>query len=93
MGRTRKVSSKDVARLAGVSQATVSYVLNNTQGVKISDHTRQAVLAAAKKLNYIPNQCARGMRLKKAMSVAVVSDKDVSNTRFMSVLKDKRRAR
>lgn len=86
MGRIRKVSSKDVARLAGVSQATVSYVLNNTQGVKISDHTRQAVLAAAKKLNYIPNQCARGMRLKKAMSVAVVSDKDVSNTRFMSVL-------
>lgn len=86
MGGVKKVSSKDVAREAGVSQATVSYVLNNRQGVKISPHTREVVLAAAKKLNYIPNHCARGMRLRKAMSVAVVSDKDVSNTRFMSVL-------
>jgi len=86
LDRARKASSKDVAREAGVSQATVSYVLNDTRGVKISARTREAVLAAARKLNYIPDHCARGMRLRKAMSIAVVSDKDVSNTRFMTVL-------
>jgi len=86
VGSAGKVSSKDVAREAGVSQATVSYVLNDVPGVKISPDTREAVLAAAKKLNYHPNQCARGMRLKKAMSVAIVSDRDISSLRFMRVL-------
>lgn len=86
VGCTRKVSSKDVAREAGVSQATVSYVLNDTEGVKISPQTREAVLAAAKRLNYHPDQSARAMRLRKAMSIAVVSDKDVSSLRFISVL-------
>lgn len=86
MGCTRKVSSKDVAREAGVSQATVSYVLNDAEGVKISPQTREAVLAAAKRLNYHPDQSARAMRLRKAMSIAVVSDKDISSLRFMSIL-------
>ena len=45
--------------------------------------TAEAVPAAAKKLNYHPNQCARGMRLKKAMSVAT-SDKDISSLRSAS---------
>ena len=55
MEKTKKPSSKDVAREAGVSQATVSYVLNNVPGVKIKAETREAVLAAARKLNYYPN--------------------------------------
>ncbi len=81
-----KVSSKDVAREAGVSQATVSYVLNNVKGVKIKPETKEAVLNAAKKLNYHPNLIARSMRLKKAMSIGIVSDKDISNYNFMKVL-------
>ena len=64
MKRKNSVSSKDVAREAGVSQATVSYILNNVQNVKIKPETRQAVLDAVKKLNYHPNQIARGMKLK-----------------------------
>ncbi len=84
--RPRKVSSKDVAREAGVSQATVSYVLNNSQDVKISQETKEAVWAAARKLDYYPNEIARSMRLKKAMSIGVVSDKNVSNFRFMRIL-------
>lgn len=84
--KSKGISSKDVAREAGVSQATVSYVLNNVKSVKIKPETRQAVIEAAKKLNYCPNIIARGMRLKRSMSIGIVTDKNVSNYMFMSVL-------
>lgn len=84
--RMATISSKDVAREAGVSQATVSYVLNNVQGIKIKPETRQSVIAAAKRLNYHPNLIAQSMKLKKSMSIGVVSDKNVSNFMFMKVL-------
>ena len=50
-----------VAKLAGVSQTTVSFVLNNRQDVGIPDSTRQLVIAAAKQLNYQPNLAARSL--------------------------------
>ncbi|NSW89580.1 MAG: LacI family DNA-binding transcriptional regulator [Firmicutes bacterium] len=86
MKRKSSVSSRDVAREAGVSQATVSYILNNVSDVKIKPETRQAVLDAVKKLNYHPNQIARGMKLKKSMSVGVVTDRNVTNFYFMKAL-------
>lgn len=43
----------DVARDAGCSQATVSFVLNHAPGIKLSDETRQRVFDAAKRLGYI----------------------------------------
>ncbi len=42
----------DIARMAGCSQATVSFVLNRAPGVKISDETRERVIEAARALNY-----------------------------------------
>jgi DNA-binding LacI/PurR family transcriptional regulator len=51
----------DVARLANVSTATVSYVLNNVEGQTISAKTRAAVHSAAKKLGYRPNLAARNL--------------------------------
>ncbi len=80
------ISSRDVAREAGVSQATVSYVLNNTPGVRIKHETRQAVLDAMAKLNYHPNHIARGMKLSKSMSIGVVTDRNVTNFYFMKTL-------
>jgi DNA-binding LacI/PurR family transcriptional regulator len=50
-----------VARLANVSAATVSYVLNNVEGQTISPATRAAVRGAAKKLGYRPNLAARNL--------------------------------
>lgn len=86
MTKPKSVSSKDVAKEAGVSQATVSYVLNDVQGIKIKPETKEAVLEAARRLNYHPNLIARGMRLKKSMSIGIVSDKNISNFMFMQVL-------
>lgn len=51
----------DVARLAGVSTATVSYVLNKSQGRRISPSTHEAVVNAAEQLGYRPNAAARNL--------------------------------
>jgi DNA-binding LacI/PurR family transcriptional regulator len=51
----------DVARLAKVSPATVTYVLNDVAGQTISAQTRAAVRAAAKELGYRPNLAARNL--------------------------------
>lgn len=55
-------TSADVARLAGVSRATVSYVLNNTSAVRISEPTRRRVHDAARELGYVPHAAARSLR-------------------------------
>ncbi|WP_405977453.1 LacI family DNA-binding transcriptional regulator [Streptomyces sp. NBC_00158] len=55
-------TSADVARLAGVSRATVSYVLNNAEAVRISEPTRRRVRAAAEELGYVPHAAARSLR-------------------------------
>ncbi|MBT3150367.1 LacI family DNA-binding transcriptional regulator [Streptomyces sp. CHD11] len=55
-------TSADVARLAGVSRATVSYVLNNAGAVRISEPTRRRVREAARELGYVPHAAARSLR-------------------------------
>lgn len=56
------VTSTDVARASGVSRTTVSYVLNGTPGVTISEPTRRRVLDAAARLGYAPSAAARTLR-------------------------------
>ncbi|PRY22082.1 LacI family transcriptional regulator [Aliiruegeria haliotis] len=48
----RRVTMQDVARVAGCSQSTVSFALNNNTSVKISERTRQRVLQVANELGY-----------------------------------------
>ena len=62
MPDTKRVTSADVARLAGVSRATVSYVLNDTPRQTISAGTRTRVLDAAAHLGYSPSAAARTLR-------------------------------
>ncbi|MFW5683547.1 MAG: LacI family DNA-binding transcriptional regulator [Spirochaetota bacterium] len=57
--RRARVSASDVAREAGVSRTTVSFVLNNTPGKSITETTRQRVLAVAARLGYTPNESAQ----------------------------------
>ena len=52
-------TSSEVARRAGVSRTTVSFVLNDVRDKGISDTTRQRVLDAARELGYEPNAAAR----------------------------------
>lgn len=60
-GGSARPTKADVARLANVSTATVSYVLNNAEGRTISPQTREAVRRAAKALGYRPNLAARNL--------------------------------
>ncbi|MEV0040255.1 LacI family DNA-binding transcriptional regulator, partial [Streptomyces sp. NPDC050804] len=61
-GRTSRPRQAEVARLAGVSQATVSLVLGGKkQGAAISEETRRKVLEAASSLGYVPDPAARSL--------------------------------
>lgn len=71
MGR-RQARSQDVARLAGVSRTTVSFVLNEVPGVKISEETRQRVLRAARDLNYYPAAAARTLASGKTQRIGLI---------------------
>jgi DNA-binding LacI/PurR family transcriptional regulator len=66
---SRRVTSADVARAAGVSRTTVSYVLNNTAHQKIPQDTRQRVLEAASRLAYAPSAAARALRTGRTDTV------------------------
>lgn len=63
------VTRKDVAKKAGVSTATVSYVLNGKPGV--SEATRQKVCQAMKELGYQPSYAARALRTKRTNHLSV----------------------
>ncbi|WP_285189466.1 LacI family DNA-binding transcriptional regulator [Rhodococcus sp. MEB041] len=59
---SERTTSADVATAAGVSRATVSYVLNNRVDKQISESTRRKVLDAALQLDYNPSPAARALR-------------------------------
>lgn len=67
-----RVTIKDVASAAGVSIATVSYVLNNTPGQSIGEETRKKVLQFANILGYECNVMARFLATGRTNTVAVV---------------------
>jgi LacI family transcriptional regulator len=68
-----KVTSRDVAKAAGVSQSLVSLILNNVQGKKIKSETRELVIETAERLNYKVNINARSMKNKKAGAIGLLS--------------------
>jgi LacI family transcriptional regulator len=68
----KRVTSQDVADLAGVSRTTVSFVLNNVQGMHISSETRQRVLEAAERLSYIPDASAQALASRRSKAIGLV---------------------
>ena len=65
-----KPTRQDVAKLAGVSPATVSNVMNNAQ--KVRSETVERVQAAMAQLNYQPNMVARSLTTRKTMQIGFV---------------------
>ncbi|WP_150274441.1 LacI family DNA-binding transcriptional regulator [Paenibacillus tepidiphilus] len=70
----KRVTSHDVARLAGVSRSVVSAVLNDTPGIGVSAQTREAVLRAISELNYHVDAQARSMKTGRSMTLAAFGD-------------------
>lgn len=83
---TRAATRTDVARLAGVSTAVVSYVVNNGPR-PVAASTKTRVLAAMEELDYRPNAVARALRLRSAQAVGLVVP-DVSNTYFGALARE-----
>ena len=75
-------SIKDVAKIAGVSTATVSRVLANQSRVK--EDTRKLVMSAVEQLNYRPNLIARSLRVQKSAKIGLVVS-DIRNPFFTAI--------
>lgn len=78
-----KVTIKDLARMAGVSTATVSMVLNNKAN-HISDKTKDKIWELAKTHNYVPNILARSLVTKKSRTIGLVIP-DITNPFFPEI--------
>ncbi|MEO1287907.1 MAG: LacI family DNA-binding transcriptional regulator [Chloroflexota bacterium] len=68
----KRVTSKMVAKRAGVSQTTVSFVLNKVEGQNISEETQQRVYKAAEELGYVPDAAARTLARGVSDNIALV---------------------
>lgn len=82
----KRPTSIDVAKLAGVSRTTVSFVLNNFPDSNISENTRQRVIEAARQLNYHPNASGRKLASGKSKMIGLVrlqSIEQVFNDAFL----------
>lgn len=69
----KRPTIKDVANLANVSVATVSYVMNGKAGMRISEATRKKVLQAINILNYSPNAYAVGLSVNQSPNIILRS--------------------
>lgn len=77
-----KVTRSDVAKLAGVSTATVSYVLNGSRSM--SDKTKKIVMDAVKQLNYKPDMIARSMTKNETMQLSLMIN-DITNPFYSEI--------
>lgn len=78
-----KVTRADVAKLAGVSTATVSYVLNGSRGM--SDKTRKLVFDAVEQLNYKPDMIARSMTKNETKQLSLMIN-DITNPFYSEIV-------
>src|SRR5262249_28014277 len=74
----KRPTQADVAQRAGVSQTTVSHVLNNTAAISVPPETRQRILDAIAELGYVPDGTARSLRTRKSYTIASVIP-DITN--------------
>lgn len=70
--RPKRVTVNDLAIAAGVSIATVSYVLSGRKGVTVSDATRARVIATAKQMGYRRNGIAAALKTGRVNAIGVV---------------------
>lgn len=66
------MNMKEIAKLAGVSTATVSYALNGTGNV--SEKKKQEILALVEKAGYSPNRIAKSLRTKKSSTIGIMAE-------------------
>lgn len=82
---SKRITQRDVARRAGVSQATVSMTLNG-ESAGIPPETLARIMAAAQELGYVPNRFAQALRTNKSMTIACIVP-DIANPFYSSLMR------
>jgi LacI family transcriptional regulator len=82
----RGATQKDVARLAGVSQASVSMVLSGATAPSISAETWERITKAARELGYSPNRFAQALRTNRTMTIACIVP-DITNPFYPTLMR------
>ncbi|MBQ8753342.1 MAG: LacI family DNA-binding transcriptional regulator, partial [Clostridia bacterium] len=78
-----KITRKDIARMAGVSTATVSYVINGSN--RVGEETRERVQKIIEEYNYRPDLIARAMSTRSTMQIALLVN-DLFNNFFAEIV-------
>ena len=76
---TGRPTSRDVARLAGVSHTAVSFVFNGRAEGNLSPATQERIRQAAAQLSYRPDPVARGLRRRRTAVIGLVTDEIASS--------------
>src|SRR5665213_2506959 len=82
----KRATQRDVARIAGVSQAAVSMVLSGGGTTSIPAETWQRITDAARELGYAPNRFAQALKTSRTMTVACVVP-DITNPFYPSLVR------
>lgn len=83
--RERRVTQKDVAASAGVSQAMVSLALNGDVAA-VPEETRARIQTAAARLGYVPNRFAQALKTNRTMTVACIVP-DITNPFYPALIR------
>ena len=83
----KRASLYHIARIAGVSVATVSYVLNRKEGSRISDATKEKILEVARSINYTPNKIAKSLKMSKSKLIGLIVA-DISNDFYSNIARN-----
>ena len=75
---------KEISKLAGVSTATVSHVLNNREG-RYSDEVKERVMRIVKENGYIPNKIAKSLREKRTNTIGILAE-DITHFQTPSII-------
>ncbi|MET3898040.1 LacI family transcriptional regulator [Devosia sp. UYZn731] len=81
----RRATQKDVARVAGLSQATVSMVLSGAAG-ETPPETLAKINDAIRELDYVPNRFAQALKTNRTMTIACIVP-DISNPFYPSLMR------
>ncbi|GGL57580.1 LacI family DNA-binding transcriptional regulator [Sporolactobacillus putidus] len=81
----KNISIKEIAKLSGVSVATVSRVINNNG--RFSEETRKRILKIIEENNYSTNVIAKSLRMKKSNTIGIMVP-DISNFFFSSTVQE-----
>lgn len=88
---SKRITSEDVARKAGVSRTTVSLVLNNVPGFNIRKETRNRVLKVAEELGYVPDAAAQALASRRSRIIGLIltrNHRHLSSDAFLSQILD-----